>query len=80
MNDMWLAVLFGTGILGLFLAWAMHSAVPIGVWLFSSVFWSSYGNALGVLDIVPAEFRLIGTAVMLFIWVGAVAGMFSGSG
>jgi len=64
------------------LATAIHSAIPIGVYIFSAIFWVSYHNALGVLTdlYIPAEFLLIGTVMMLFFWCGAVAGMFSGSG
>lgn len=88
MNEIWVGVLFGTGLLSLALAWMMHSAIPVGVWIFSSVFWTSYQSALTAItgigiegtQIIPADFLLIGTVMMGFFWMGAIAGMFSGSG
>jgi len=79
-STMWATVLTVLGIGAVVVAILMHSAVPVGAYLFSAIFWTSYGNALGVLDLVPDQFRIIGTAVMLFLWGGAIAGMFSGSG
>lgn len=81
-SEIWAGVLFGTGLLSLGLAWMTHSAIPVGAWIFSSVFWTSYESSLGVLTAfsIPPEFQLIGTVVVAFLWVGALAGMFSGSG
>ena len=59
-----------------------HSTIPLGVYLFSAVFWTSYIRALAVIYTwhIPDDFLVIGTVVMLFLFAGAVAGMFGGSG
>lgn len=82
MDAMWGVVLTVGGLIAVAGAIAMHSAIPVGAYIFSGIFWTSYMNALGVLGsfFIPPEFQLIGTVMMFFFWCGAVAGMFSGSG
>lgn len=82
MEFIWLAVTSLAGVGAVLLATFMHSAIPVGAYLFSVVFWTSYGRSLSVLSglYIPSDFLLIGTVAMLFIWAGALAGMFSGSG
>lgn len=87
MEYIWLTVLSITGIGAIAVAVLMHSTTPIGVWLFSSVFWTSYGrmigtiNITGVFDVDPmASFLVMGTVSILFIWTAAIIGMFTGSG
>ena len=61
----------------------LRSPVVIGVGLFSTVFWASYLNMMGVLDLggfMPPQLLGIAHASMLFIWAGATIGMLSGSG
>ena len=80
---MWALVLTGAGAVGILVAWLTHSTAIIGVFIFSAAFWSSYVNTLGILNIgnfVDSNFILIGTTVMIMIFIGAVAGMLSGSG
>lgn len=81
-DAMWGVVLTVSGIVAVGAAILMHSAIPVGAYLFSGIFWTSYINSLGVLNNlhIPAGFLLIGTVIMLFFWCAAVAGMFSGSG
>ena len=82
-SSIWIIVLTGAGIGALLIAWITKSTVILGVYIFSVIFWVSYGNALSVLDIgnyIPIGFLAIGTGGMIFIWVGAIAGMLSGSG
>jgi len=82
-DSIWTLVLTGTAIAGIALAWITRSTTIIGIVLFSLVFWASYWNTLSILNIgdyIPGGFILIGTAGMLFIWVGAIIGMLSGSG
>ena len=65
------------------LAFLTHSTAIIGVYIFSIVFWASYMNMMWVVGIggyVPAGLQLIGTASLIFIWMGAIIGMLSGSG
>jgi len=60
-----------------------RSPVFIGITLFGLVFWSSYLNTLNIIKIgnyLPTEFELIVTTGVVFIFVGAVIGMLSGSG
>ena len=59
-----------------------HSTIPLGVYLFSAVFWTSYVRVLAVIYTwyIPSDFLVIGTVVMLFLFAGAVAGMLGGSG
>jgi len=82
-TTMWALVLTGAGAVGILVAWLTHSTAIIGVFIFSAAFWSSYVNTLGILNIgnfVDSNFILIGTTVMIMIFIGAVAGMLSGSG
>lgn len=86
-QSIWVTVLSITGIMSIGVAILMHSAVPVGVWIFSSVFWTSYTGLIGVININNiftseplSYFLLIFTVGLLFVWMGALAGMFSGSG
>lgn len=61
----------------------LRSPAVIGVGLFSTVFWASYLNMMGILSLggfMPPQLLGIAHAVMLFIWAGAAIGMLSGSG
>jgi len=76
-------VLFGGVGAAIVLGALIRSPVYLGIALFAAVFWASYINALGVINInnwIPAGFLLIGTVVMIFIFAGAIIGMLSGSG
>lgn len=82
-TDLWLVVLTGMGAVGIVVAWITHSTAILAVYLFSAVFWISYINMLGVTNLgnyVPGEFIFIGTAGLVFVWMGAIIGMLSGSG
>ena len=82
-TDMWIVVLTGTGAIGILVAWLTRSTAILGVYLFSVIFWASYLNMISVtnlLNYVPLGFLAIGTTGMIFIYVGAVIGMLSGSG
>lgn len=81
-GDIWDIVLTLGGIGAVVVAILMHSAVPVGAYIFSGVFWVSYGNSISVISSmhIQPEFLMIGTVLMLFFWAGALAGMFSGSG
>ena len=83
----WATIMTISGIIMIAVAILMHSAVPVGVWIFSSVFWTSYTGLIGVINIngIFTEepllyFLLIFTVGLTFVWMGALAGMFSGSG
>jgi len=82
MDAVWLVGGLG-GALTLAIASLTRSPVILGVGLFSTVFWACYINTLSIINIggyIPLEFTAIGTGAMMFIFVGAVAGMLSGSG
>lgn len=87
MDALWIIVggsVVGT-VAGLGLGLITHSSVFVGIGLFSGVFWSSYLNSLGVLNIGGfldglVGFVLIGTVLMVFMFAGAVIGMLGGSG
>jgi len=83
----WATVLSVTGIVSIAVAILMHSAVPVGVWIFSSVFWASYLRTISIINIdnvftasPMAQFLVIITVGLIFVWLGALAGMFGGSG
>ena len=84
MDNLWAVVL--TGIAGgMVVALITHSTSIIGVYIFCFTFWSSYGNVLSMLQSNNFlsdmwGFVMIATVGMSFIFVGAVAGMLSGSG
>ena len=87
MDFIWAAMLSVTGIAAVAVAVLMHNTTPLGIWLFSSVFWVSYQgmydvvNITGIFDTNPmASFFILGTVTIFFIWVAAIIGMFTGSG
>ena len=82
-NLMWATIFAGAGSIGLIVSYFTQSPAILGVFVFSASFWASYINTLNVLNIgnyVDPNLIMIGTAAMLFIWAGSVAGMLSGSG
>lgn len=82
-TTMWALVLTAAGAAGILVAWLTHSTAIIGVFVFSAAFWAAYINMLGILEIgnfLDPSFVFIGTATMSFVFIGAVAGMLSGSG
>ena len=89
MNAIW-NLLLGSAIglaAGAFLGLLMHSTVFMGIGLFSGVFWSSYINTIGIINVnnwlmtYPLSlFVVLGTVGMMFIFAGAIIGMLSGSG
>lgn len=79
--------LIGIGlILAVPLAIAIGSFIPIGIYLFGVVFWTSYTRAYSVLNIIfnpiyfdngstPSIFLLIIDVIILFIFIAACLGM-----
>jgi len=83
----WLTLLTASGIGALLVAKLTSSTNMIGIWLFSSVFWSSYAKCISVVNInsngvawIPADFLIIFTVGLLFLWAAAIIGMLTGSG
>jgi len=82
MNYLITLVLAGAGV-GLVIGWITHSIVPVGISIFSTVFWAAYINAHGILSIgnfIPSELLLIFTVCTVFIFIAAIVGMITGSG
>ncbi len=83
-DDLFVIILTGAALGGILVAWLTHSTTILGIYVFSVVFWASYGRALAVLGwqfLEPISgFIMIGTVGMSFIFAGAIAGMLSGSG
>lgn len=83
MEGMWALFLVAGAAASVFLAWATHSVVPIGIYLFSEVFWTSWIRTHGILNFggyIPADFLLLITIGMIFLFIAAVIGMLTGSG
>jgi hypothetical protein len=87
MEYIWLALITSSGLGTLVVAKLTQSTNMIGVWLFTSIFWTSYNKCLSVINIsygsqewIPAEFLIMFTVALLFLWIAAVIGMLTGSG
>ena len=81
MSAFWLIAVGGTGIGAIALAWLSHSITPVGIHIFSTVFWTSYTRANGVLNTggyIPDEFLNVFLVLMLFVFIGAVVSMLTG--
>jgi len=67
------------------LAWAFHSMIPIGIYIFSMIFWTSFLRAWGIFMDAGfleglQEFTFMFWAGTVFIFIGATVGMSTGSG
>jgi len=67
------------------LAWAFHSMLPIAIYFFGMIFWTSFLRAWGIFGgtgffMEMQEFTFIFFAVTVFIFIGAIIGMITGSG
>lgn len=83
MEIVWASLITASGLGALVVAKVTQSTNMIGVWLFSSVFWTSYHGCITVVDInnwIPANFLLMFTVAFLFLWAAAITGMLTGSG
>jgi len=92
MEYVWGIVLTITGVMSVGAAILMHSATPIGAYIFSAVFWTSYNRCISVVNIPMgdgsllfaaepmASFLVIITVGILFLWSAAIVGIFTGSG
>jgi len=83
MEFIWLSLLTVGGIASIVVAKITFSTNIIGVWLLSSVLWSSYMRMFSVVEInnwIPLNVIVLFTTVLLFVWVSAIIGMLSGSG
>ena len=82
-GNLWTLVLTAAGAIGILVAWITRSTVILGVYIFGFVFWAAYINAFSIIALggwIPEGFLNMVHAGMIFIFVGAIAGMLSGSG
>ena len=83
MNYIWGGVV-GLGLLAsIGLAYLTHSVMPLGVYVFATVFWTMWIRTNMVLNtggFVPGELLVILTGCVIFVFIAAVVGMFTGSG
>ena len=83
MAGIWSIAVVGTGIGAIVLAWVTKQIIPIGIHLFSVVFWTSWIRMWTVTDIggyIPGEFTILFFVGAIFIFIAAVIGMLTGSG
>jgi hypothetical protein len=87
MGQVWFIVTAVGGILSVAAAILMRSTTPIGIYLFSEIFWTSYTKFIDTVNInntFGAEplsmLFLVITVGLMFIWIGALIGMLTGSG
>ena len=82
-TDLWLMITTVGGAAALAFSWMVHSLSPLGIYLFGVAFWSSYNGTVSILSMngwVPADFLLLGTVAVAFLFIGAIIGMINGGG
>lgn len=82
-TDLWLMITTVGGAAALAFSWMVHSLTPLGIYLFGVAFWTSYNGTVSIISMnnwIPGDFLLIGTVAMIFLFVGALIGMITGSG
>lgn len=83
MASVWLLITSIAAVGSVGLSVLTHSVAPIGVFLFSEVFWTSWIRTQSILSIggyIPGDFLVLITVGMIFLFIAAVIGMFTGSG
>lgn len=83
MNAIWAGVV-GLSFLGVVvLAAVTHSVIPIGMHLFSTVFWTSWIHTQSILSyggLLPDDIVSIFFVGVLFVFIAAIVGILTGSG
>jgi len=80
---MWGIISAGIGVIGVLTVWVTGSTALLAGWIFSAFFWSSWLNLMAMINVggwIPAPLLFVATALMIPIFIGAVIGLFSGSG
>ena len=75
-------VSFGS-LLTLVICYVLRSAVPLGIYLFGAVYWTSWIHAQAIFSTggyIPGGFILLFTIGVGFVFVASIIGMLSGSG
>ena len=82
-TDLWVMITTIGGAAALAFSWMVHSLTPLGIYLFGVAFWTSYNGTVTILSMnnwIPGDFLLLGTVGMIFLFMGAIIGMITGSG
>ena len=83
MASLW-ALAVGVGAIGaIALVFISKQISPIGIYIFSTVFWTSWLKMNGVINIngvMPVELMVIFTVAAIFLFIAAIIGMLTGSG
>jgi len=83
MASLW-GLVVSLGAVGAFaLVYVSKQISPIGIYLFSTVFWTSWlrmNMVVNVNGIIPVELMALFTVSAIFIFIAAVIGMLTGSG
>lgn len=85
-TNLWSIVITGSagGLLAAIAAWAYKDVRIIGVYLFGLVFWAAYINMFSIITIYSGFFppALLGLvhAASIFMFMGTIIGIFTGSG
>ena len=76
-----LSVGVGLAITGI-IAYATHSTIPIGIYLFGTLFWTSYTRLISIIGgyNIPGDFIMGITVALMILFAGAVVGLLSGGG
>ena len=83
MNALWVSVVGGGILVAVVLSILTRSVVPIGIHIFSTVFWTAYINCNSILSaggFIPGGFLSIFFVGMIFLFIAALIGMLTGSG
>jgi len=82
MDYLW-GIIIGGIAAGIIAGALTHSVVPVGIFVYSSVFWASFIRTHSLLSwggFIPGNFLSIFTIVIVFVFIAAVIGMLTGSG
>ena len=83
MASLW-ALAIGVGAIGaIALVFISKQISPIGIYIFSTVFWTSWlkmNSVININGVMPVELMVIFTVAALFLFIAAIIGMLTGSG
>ena len=83
MDDIFVIATSVGAILGIGLSILTRSIVPVGIYLFGAVFWTSYIRTFSIFSVggyISGDFLMMFSIGMIFLFIAAVIGMLRGSG
>lgn len=85
MEGVWALLTLGTGLAAITLSILTNSLLPVGIYLFGTVFWTAYTKTIGIFSSgpfssLPEGFLILFTVGMIFIFLAAIIGILTGSG